>query len=155
LRQLCYYYINKNQICSRLKPIDNPFKNNISCSCEGLLHQQFSLSETFRNLESAPLTIYRATPFEVTSSNTLSNGNDVTSVFPRGTVIASNLSNTAFTMTVAGGGEEEETEIIPPGAQVAITASVIRLVFVFANVFPTDPIRALFNFDIFFPTGPI
>lgn len=139
----------------------NPFNNNIQtcCTCGDccLINQQFTLRENINSNTAGEIVIYSANEFDTACSP--GGGQEATtqqigSLLPFGSVIARNIGQNSFSYRVVPRDADPViTRTVPPGASVAITSSSIRSVEL---ILPGDPIRALFNFNIFFaPNDPI
>jgi hypothetical protein len=150
-----------DKCCIEVLHIRNPFSRLIDTCCDGLIHQQFRLSVR-AEASDQPTVVYTAPQFDTSAANaagTVGEGalastaiQQAGPIFPFGTVVATNLSAASFTFIVEGDAEEDTQIVVPPGSQAAITAPRISVVLV---VHPTDPIRGVFDFDIFYPTDPI
>ena len=151
----------------------NPFNNEIQlcCDCGGccLVHQQFTIEEDLPASQlPGTLTVFEANPYEpacvpgqggpclgVADTEQAEVAiQQLAFTLPFGTVIAHNIGNFPFDFTLVGTNTEDDviTKTVPPGAQVALSGVVRRVDL----QFPSDPIHALFNFDLFFiPPNPV
>ncbi|MDR6121116.1 hypothetical protein QFZ87_000713 [Bacillus sp. SLBN-46] len=152
----------------------NPFNNEIQlcCDCGGccLVHQQFTIEEDLPASQfPGTLTVFEANSYEpacvpgqvgpcLGAAETELADVVITQVqlrtLPFGTVIARNIGNFAYDVTLVGTDTEDDviTKTVPPGAQVALSGVVRRVDL----QIPSDPIHALFNFDLFFiPPNPV
>lgn len=140
----------------------NPFHNNIQVCCDCgdccLIHQQFTIEQNPILQQQTTVAVYEANEYEPACTPGTSNGDPTVqqtgTVLPFGTVIASNNGINAFDFTVfAENGEDFITKTVQPGTQVAISGVTSRVT---ATYLPVDPIRALFQFDLFlYPPDPV
>jgi hypothetical protein len=109
-----------------------------------LVHEQFSISLVKpRTLAPREDVIYRANGF----FNCIGGGGAIN---PYGTIIVRNFSAVPVSFDVIG-VLGTTTMIVQPNSEVALTLNSISEVNV--NL-PTDPVRLLFLFDIFYPANP-
>jgi len=109
-----------------------------------LVHQQFSINLVKpRTLAPREDVIYRAQQFV----NCFSGADEV---YPYGTILVRNFSAVPVSFDVIG-VLGTTTMIVQPNSEVALTLNSISEVNV--NL-PTDPVRLLFLFDIFYPANP-
>ncbi|QED46319.1 hypothetical protein [Cytobacillus dafuensis] len=139
----------------------NPFHNDIQSCCKCgdccLIHQQFTLKHKFNFPQETTVTVYEANGYEPACTPGASNGEAAVQqtgfVLPFGTILAINNGVNAFDVQVIGENFEDAIiHTIHPGTQVGITGVFQRV----NAIYPTDPVRAAFQFDLFlFPLIPV
>ena len=144
-----------DKCCIEVLHIRNPFSRLIDTCCDGLIHQQFRLSVR-AEASDQPTVVYAAPQFDIPAANAAGNsgrgcpwehGHSAgRSDLPLRDCGRDEPVGSRFTFIVEGDAEEDTQIVVPPGSQAAITAPRISLVLV---VHPTDPIRGVFDFDIF------